>query len=210
MSGGEQLAFGFARAGDVDPDPLPVVHRGVLCLKLDRHRVPAILETIERYPPHLRAAADAIGIRVALIGPFQGYGDYSPALREMRVDDAKVPFAGVFVHTERTLYVRWLSALVVAHEYAHALDFALGRGVYLSRTDPAIRRAFREALLARRFITRYAVSGVSEYVAEGMRAMVEVNDERGPWPRVSRDRLKRVDSALYGILEKLFDAERPW
>jgi hypothetical protein len=194
--------------GDVDPDPVPVVHRGVLCLKLDRHRVPAILATIERYPPHLRAAAAAAGVRVALIGPFQDYPDYSPLLRSQGFSDPDVRIAGLFVSHERALYVRAPSPVIVAHEYAHALDFALGGGAYLSHIHPGIRRAYRAARAARRTIVRYAATALTEYFAEGMRAMVEVNDERSSWPRVSRARLKRVDPALYEILDALFARRR--
>ncbi|MDQ6943090.1 MAG: hypothetical protein M3169_11340 [Candidatus Eremiobacteraeota bacterium] len=192
----------------VEPDPVPVLYRGVLALKMDRHRVPAILATIERYPPHLRAAADAARIRVALIGPFQDYPDYSPALRAQGFSDPDVRLAGLFVSHERTLYVRAPSPVIVAHEYAHALDLALGGGSYLSHDHPGIRRAYRAARAARRTVVRYAATALTEYFAEGMRAMAEVNDERSPWPRVSRARLKLVDPALYEILEALF-ASRP-
>jgi len=191
---------------DAEPDPVPVLYRGVLALKMDRQRVPAVLATIERYPPHLRAAADAAGIRVALIGPFQDYSDYSPLLRVQGFSDPDVRIAGLFVSHERTLYVRASSPVIVAHEYAHALDFALGGGAYLSHTHPGIRRAYRAARAARRTVVRYAATALTEYFAEGMRAMVEVNDERSPWPRVSRARLKLVDPALYEILEAMFES----
>jgi hypothetical protein len=193
---------------DVDPDPMPVLYRGVLALKMDRHRVPAVLATIDRYPAHLRAAADAAGIRVALIGPFQDYPDYSPLLRAQGFSDPDVRIAGLFVSHERTLYVRAPSPVVVAHEYAHALDFALGGGGYLSHVHRGIRRAYRAARVARRTVIRYAATGLREYFAEGMRAMAEVNDERSPWPRVSRARLKRVDLALYEILDGLIEERR--
>ncbi|HWT06288.1 MAG TPA: hypothetical protein VN224_11070 [Xanthomonadales bacterium] len=193
---------------DVGPDPVPVLYRGVLALKMDRQRVPAILATIDRYPAHLRAAADAAGIRVALIGPFQDYPDYSPLLRAQGFSDPDVRLAGLFVSHERTLYVRAPSPVIVAHEYAHALDFALGGGAYLSGVHPGIRRAYRVARVARRTVTRYAATALTEYFAEGMRAMAEVNDERSPWPRVSRAALKRVDPSLYEILEALFDGKR--
>ncbi len=198
----------FDGGRDGEPDPVPVLYRGVLALKMDRHRVPDILATIDRYPAHLRVAAEAAGIRVALIGPFQDYSDYSPALRARGFSDPDVRLAGLFVSHERTLYVRAPSPVIVAHEYAHALDFALGGGAYLSHSHPGIRRAYRAARVAKRTVVRYAATGLTEYFAEGMRAMVEVNDERSPWPRVSRARLKHVDPALYEILDSLIEERR--
>jgi hypothetical protein len=90
--------------------------------------------------------------------------------------------------------------MTIAHEFGHAIDCALGRGVYLSGTNPEIRRAFIEA---RSFVTPYAASGIDEYFAESVRAYVEVNDPASSWPRASKARLRRVDAAMYGIVESL-------
>ena len=91
--------------------------------------------------------------------------------------------------------------MTVAHEFAHALDCALGGGVYLSGVDPRVRRAFRSA---RAFITPYAASGLDEYFAESLRAWVEANDPRSPWPRATRARLRELDPAMAEILESIF------
>jgi hypothetical protein len=94
--------------------------------------------------------------------------------------------------------------MVVAHEYAHAIDCALAEGDgYFSDLNQEIQVAFRDATS---FVTPHARIGVDECLAEGMRAMVEVNDNRSPYSRVSRARLSRIDPALYGILARLFDA----
>jgi hypothetical protein len=91
--------------------------------------------------------------------------------------------------------------MTIVHELAHALDLALGGGVYLSGFDPAIRRAFRDA---RAFVTPYAASALDEYFAECVRAYVEANDPRSPWPRATRARLKALDPAMHAIVSAMF------
>ncbi|MEO7038929.1 MAG: hypothetical protein ABI186_02740, partial [Candidatus Elarobacter sp.] len=135
--------------------------------------------------------------------PGEGYCDRSRTLRRLAssVDGWPVPPAGLFVVEERVVYLRSTSAMTVAHEFAHALDCALGGGVYLSGIDPRIRRAFQAA---RAFVTPYAASGLDEYFAECVRAWVEANDPRSPWPRATRARLRALDPAIAEIVETLF------
>ena len=150
----------------------------------------------------LRLAAHS-NVRVVHLRAREAYRDRSRALRRLAsgVDDWPVPPAGLFVVEERTVYLRSTSPMTVAHEFAHALDCALGGGVYLSGVDPRVRRAFREA---RAFITPYAASGLDEYFAESLRAWVEANDPRSPWPRATRARLRSLDPAMAAILESIF------
>jgi hypothetical protein len=150
----------------------------------------------------LRVAASA-GTQLVHLRVDERYRDRSPVLRRLAsgVDDWPVPPAGLFVVEERTIYLRSTSPMTVAHEFAHALDCALGGGVYLSGVDPRIRRAFAET---RAFVTPYAASGLDEYFAEAMRAWVEANDARSPWPRATRARLRQLDPAMCSILESLF------
>jgi hypothetical protein len=150
----------------------------------------------------LRVAASA-GVRVVHLRPREAYRDRSRALRRLAsgVDDWPVPPAGLFVVEERAVYLRSTSPMTVAHEFAHALDCALGGGVYLSGVDPRVRRAFRNA---RAFITPYAASGLDEYFAESLRAWVEANDPRSPWPRATRARLREIDPAIAAILDSIF------
>src|SRR6202140_2820685 len=111
----------------------------------------------------LRVAASA-GTRVVHLRVDERYRDRSRALRRLAsgVDDWPVPPAGLIVVEERTVYLRSTSPMTVAHEFAHALDCALGGGVYLSGIDPRVRRAFSAA---RAYITPYAASGLDEYFA---------------------------------------------
>ncbi len=150
----------------------------------------------------LRIAADA-GVRLIHLRGTEAYRDRSRALRRLAagVDDWPVPPAGLFVVEERAVYLRSTSPMTVAHEFAHAVDCALGGGVYLSGIDPRIRRAFREA---RAFITPYAASALDEYFAESIRAWVEANDARSPWPRATRARLRAIDPAMASILDTIF------
>jgi hypothetical protein len=150
----------------------------------------------------LRVAANA-GIRIVHLQPREGYRERSAMLRRLSasVDDWPVPPAGLFVVQERTVYLRSTSPMTVAHEFAHGIDCALGGGQYLSGVDPRVRHAFDTA---RAFITPYAASGLDEYFAEAMRAWVEANDARSPWPRATRARLRQLDPAMCVILESLF------
>jgi hypothetical protein len=163
----------------------------------------AIEAVLDRFGAGPLRAAAAAGTRIVHLRATQRYRDRSRALRRLAasVDDWPVPPAGLFVVEERTIYLRSCSPMTVAHEFAHALDCALGGGVYLSGVDPRIRRAFREA---RTFVTPYAASGLDEYFAESVRAWVEANDPRSPWPRATRARLRALDPAMAAILESLF------
>ena len=163
----------------------------------------AIEATLDRFGAQALRLAAAAGTRIVLLSPGERYRDRSRALRRLAatVDDWAAPPAGLFVVEERAVYLRSTSPMTVAHEFAHALDCALGGGVYLSGVDPRIRRAFRDAT---GFITPYAAVGLDEYFAESLRAWVDANDPRSPWPRATRERLQRVDPAMCAIIETLF------
>jgi hypothetical protein len=170
-------------------------------------RVRRMIETtLARFGPGAARLACAAGIRIVALGSREGYRDRSHTLRRLAagVDDWPIPPAGLFVVEERTMYLRSFSAMTVAHEYAHALDCALGGGVYLSSVDPRIRRAFERAAA---FVTPYAASGLDEYFAEAMRAWVEANDPQSLWPRATRARLMALDPAMGAILASLFENE---
>jgi len=164
----------------------------------------AIDAVLDRFPSHLVARLVDAGTTIVPLAAGERYSDVSGALRRLGVDvDAwPLPPAGLFVVEERTLYLRSTNGMTVAHELGHALDCALGAGVYRSGFDPAIRRAFSQA---RDFVTPYAACGLDEYFAEGVRAYAGVNDVVSPWPRATRARLAKVDSPLHAILAEIFD-----
>lgn len=169
----------------------------------DRLPTHGIAETLERFGPGaLRFALDS-GTRVAPLRRNERYGDASPALARMGIDVDRwpAPPAGLFVVEERTVYLRSRSAMTVAHEFGHALDCALGGGVYRSGLDPTLRRIFTAAT---QFVTPYAASGIDEYFAEALRAYIEVNDRTSHWPRATKARLRRIDPRLYEYVERLF------
>jgi hypothetical protein len=147
--------------------------------------------------------AVAHGTRIVPLDPAQRYREVSGSLRRLGVDvDAwPVPPAGLYVVEERTVYLRQASPMTVAHEFGHALDCALGGGVYRSGYDLNIRRAFARA---REFVTPYAATGLDEYFAESLRAYVEVNDAHSAWPKATRARLWSVDRAMYELVAELF------
>ncbi len=117
--------------------------------------VAAIDAVLDRFGTGALRVAASAGVRFVHLRGNERYRDRSRALRRLAsgVDDWPVPPAGLFVVEERAVYLRSTSPMTVAHEFAHALDCALGGGVYLSGVDPRVRRAFRSA---RAFITPYA------------------------------------------------------
>jgi hypothetical protein len=166
----------------------------------------AIEATLRRFGPGAARVARGAGISIVALGAADRYRDRSRVLRRLAagVDDWPIPPAGLFVVEERTMYLRSCSGMTVAHEFAHALDCALGGGVYLSGVDPRIRRAFERAAA---FVTPYAASGLDEYFAEAMRAWVEANDPQSLWPRATRARLRAIDPPMAAILASLFAHE---
>jgi hypothetical protein len=145
-------------------------------------------------------------IRVILLRRAELYREASHALARLGIDvDAwPAPPAGLFVVEERALYLRSRSPMTVAHEFGHALDCALGGGVYRSGIDPQVRALFANAA---GFVTPYAATGVDEYFAESLRAYVEANDPASPWPRATRARLRHRDPGMHEFIELLFERE---
>lgn len=143
--------------------------------------------------------------RIAVVPLSRGerYRDASRALARLGVDvDAwPAPPAGLFVVEERSVYLRSRSPMTIAHEFGHALDCALGGGVYLSGIDPRIRACYDGATA---FVTPYAATGIDEYFAEALRAFVEVNDVTSHWPRATKQQLRKADPMLYEYVERVF------
>jgi hypothetical protein len=107
----------------------------------------------------------------------------------------------LFVVEERRVYLRSLGEMTTAHEFGHALDCALGGGVYWSGIDGRVRTAFAKT---KSFVTPYGATGLDEYFAESVRAWVGCNDAASPWPKATRDRLQRVDPAMFEIVKEVF------
>ncbi len=168
-----------------------------------RFTVAAIVQTLQRYGTDALRFAIAHGISVAPLRRGERYASASPALARLGIDVDlwPAPPAGLFVVEERTVYLRSRSPMTVAHEFGHALDCALGGGVYHSGIDPELRRLFANAT---QFITPYAATGIDEYFAEALRAFVEINDVTSHWPRATKIRLRNVDPQLYDYVECLF------
>lgn len=166
----------------------------------------AVAHTLSRYGlAALRFALEA-GIRVIPLQPRQRYSDRSSALSRLGVDvdTWPAPPAGLFVVEEKTVYLRSFSAMTVAHEFGHALDCALGGGVYRSGVDSRIQNMFQRA---KSFVTPYASTAVDEYFAESLRAYVEANDDRSLWPRVTQMRLRTCDPSMFAFIHALFANE---
>jgi hypothetical protein len=168
-----------------------------------RRGASAIGESLARFGAGALIFAARHGVRVAALERGERFDAASPALLRLGidVDNWPAPPAGLFVVEERTVYLRSLSTMTIAHEFGHALDCALGGGIYRSGIDPELRRLF---VAARAFVTPYAATGIDEYFAEALRAYVEANDVTSHWPRATRARLRRVDPGLYEYVELLF------
>lgn len=169
----------------------------------DAAAYPTIVSTLERFGAKAIGFALRSRTRIVPLAAGQRYENASPALKRLAVDvDAwPAPPAGLFVVEERTVYLRSRSPMTVAHEFAHALDCALGGGVYRSSIDLEVRRLFSDATA---FVTPYAATGTDEYFAESMRAYVEANDPASFWPRATRARLRRIDPQMYDYVTELF------
>ena len=98
----------------------------------------AIESVLDRFGAGALRVAASAGTRIIHLRPGQAYRDRSRTLRGLAngVDDWPVPPAGLFVVEERAVYLRCSSAMTVAHEFAHALDCALGGGVYPAASTP--------------------------------------------------------------------------
>ena len=165
-----------------------------------------IAPTLARFGSNALRFARRHDVRVVPLRANERYTRASPALARMGVDvDAwPAPPAGLFVVEERSVYLRSRSPMTVAHEFGHALDCALGGGVYRSGIDPKVRALFSAA---RGFVTPYAATGLDEYFAESLRAYVEANDPTSIWPPATRDRLRRVDPGMCAYVERLFASD---
>jgi hypothetical protein len=155
------------------------------------------------YGEEIVAFAESRGVRVRVLAPGETFAAVSGELSRLaiNVDAWPLPPAGLFVVAERTVYLRSTSAMTIAHEFAHAIDCALGDGVYRSSTDSRIRRAFARATA---FVTPYAASACDEYFAECVRAYVGANDTPSLWPKATRERLWALDSHMAAIVANLF------
>ncbi len=91
--------------------------------------------------------------------------------------------------------------MTVVHEYGHAIDCALGGGVYYSGIEPTIRKFFADA---RVFVTPYAATGVDEFFAECFRASCGANAEGSAWPRVSPERLRALHPTVLELFAQRF------
>ena len=166
-----------------------------------------IAQVLEHFGQPVLSVVAKSGASIRPLRKNERYAEASPAICRLGidVDSWPLPPAGLFVVEERAIYLRSLSPMAIAHEFGHALDCALGGGVYFSGTNPAVRRAFD---VAQGFVTPYAASGIDEYFAESVRAYVGVNDRSSLWPAVSRARLKTVDGAMYAIIAEIFAQDR--
>lgn len=169
---------------------------------LDASRVTAEGIVDQYVPTWARAHFSKAQCKIVTLAPGERYLEASGALSRLaiNVDAWPSPPAGLFVVEERTIYLRSLSTMTVVHEYGHALDCALGGGIYQSGIDVNLRTEFADASA---FVTPYAATGLDEYFAEGFRAYCEANDPQSTWPRATRQRLQTCAPALAAYFDQL-------
>ena len=159
---------------------------------------------LEKYiPPSICAFLAERGTKIIVVSGANAFCNASPALQSLgaRVDDWPTPPAGLFVVSERTLYIRQVSAMTVVHELGHAFDLALGGDVYSTCANSNLRALYADET---NFITPYAASAIDEWFAESFRAMCEANDDHSLWPRATRVRLRR--STIHATMVALFES----
>ncbi|MBV8152818.1 MAG: hypothetical protein JO241_01975 [Candidatus Eremiobacteraeota bacterium] len=185
---------------------IALIARNLFSDEPDRRIEAGPIETLVRFGAGALSYALDGGIRVNLLKEGETYRRASAALLRLGIDvDAwPSPPAGLFVVEERTVYLRSRSPMTVAHEFSHALDCALGGGVYRSGVDPRIRAMFGNASA---FVTPYAATGIDEYFAESIRAYVGINDPSSVWPRATRERLRRLDPEMHDYVGTIFRTE---
>jgi hypothetical protein len=168
--------------------------------------VALISSVLERFGRGALQLARARDIRIVVLQAGDTFAARSRVLlqADANVDGWPTPPAGLFVVAERTVYLRSLSTMTIAHEFGHALDCALGNGGYWSSQNPHVRRAYA---VANDFVTPYAGCGLDEYFAESMRAWVEANDPHAFWPPATRARLTAIDPTMAHIMRDLFTRE---
>ncbi len=162
---------------------------------------------LTRFPVEMLELTAEAGTKLRPLDDRERYRDASPALRRLGVDvdSWPVPPAGLFVVDEKTMYVREVTVMTIGHEFGHAVDAALGQGIYRSGFDTEFRQAFASA---RAFVTPYAATGLDEAFAENLRAFVGgLNDPNSPWPPATPERLNalapRMVSFLDGVMNEL-------
>jgi hypothetical protein len=153
-------------------------------------------------PPYVLAYLSDERAKIVPIPDGVTYARASAVVRRMGVgvDSWPNPPAGLFVVEERTVYLRRMSSMTIVHELGHALDCALGGGVYRSGFDPTIRRAFETAT---QFVTPYAATSVDEFFAESWRAYLGANDPDSLWPTVTRARLAASSPIMAAYFERV-------
>lgn len=174
-----------------------------LIVSKNAKRAATVADVLLRIPTHILNIAVRAGTKVYILAPKERYASASQELRTLGidVDTWPAPPAGLFVVQEKTVYLRSISAMTIAHEFGHAVDAALGGGVYRSGTDQDIRRAYNDA---RSFVTPYAATGRDEFFAEAFRSMLSCNSAPSTWPNVSPERLKACNPDMFDIMQALF------
>ncbi len=203
-SAGSALSLGVHGAAD------STIERTIGALYAEgSERSPSVDRALRRFGHASLRYARERGIRLVLLARDQRYRDVSPALLRLGidVDSWPAPPAGLFVVEERTVYLRPQSRMTAAHEFAHALDCALGNGTYRSGCDPELRRVFSEVT---HFVTPYQASGLDEFFAEVVRAFVDdCNDPGSSWPQATQARLQALQPEVYAHVERILVVEIP-
>jgi hypothetical protein len=166
-------------------------------------------DTMRKLPVEVLELVADTGAKIHLL---QGRR-YDQASRELKrlgldVNSWPVPPAGLFVVSENTMYLQDVIPMAIHHEFGHAIDCALGGGIYKSGIDTTFRDLFANA---KAFVNPYAATGLDEFFAESHRAFHGVgNESYQPWPAATPKRLRAVQPELYKYFDSLMLEVRDW
>jgi hypothetical protein len=174
--------------------------------RTQRYR-PLLGSTLKKFGQRLLGEVVRADIRFCFLQDIHDFEMLPLSLRERAIalDEWPDEEAGYFSARERTIYLRSLSTRLVAHELAHAVDYALGGGKYYSENTIAITSSFQRA---RWFISPWAGSSRSDYFAENLRFYIGAETITCHWRNRARKRLQRLDPDMFDILERLFHGDQ--
>ena len=161
----------------------------------------AIMGALAQYPLGVISQLADSGTKFVAV-PREGlFADSSPTMASWSDADraSGEKRDGLFVHADRTVYVRHAGTSLLVHEAAHALDMALGVGHEMrSSHDPTIQGEFKRAKERSAFITPKAAENAAEFFAEAVRAHV------GTGRDVSREKLFDLHPHTCVLIDRCF------
>lgn len=171
-----------------------------------------VADALSRYPEGVIADLRDKGLRIKILPPDADLRDHSPALMEQ--GEAFPDAGGIYVWKERTILLKRVDVPCVVHETAHAFDNLVSYHAktnswyYDSLSDwaPQIRAAWIDKVP----ISPYAseTNRVHEFMAEAIRAFVNVPDDKYLPHADTNAFLKETAPEVHGLIQRFFDGKQ--